>query len=118
MIHNFPCSSEDYTDLSLGIRTATIRPELRPFDVGDTLAYHELVDGKYTGRCVEVLITHLYRGFNVANGYILIHFQLVFPSTDPKISTKTYAELLKNYCDLKSELEETRSELQKLRSQT
>ena len=118
MIHNFPCSREDFTDFSLGIRTATILPASRSFNVGDTLAYHEVVDGLYTGFCVEVLITHLYCGCNVANGYILIHFQLIFPSTDPKISTKTYSELLKNYCDLKSELEETRSELQKLRSQT
>ena len=118
MIHNFPCSRQDYIDFSLGIRTATIRPALRAFDVGDIVVFEELINGKYTGRSVQLLITHLYRGCNLSDGYILIHFQIIFPSTDPKISTKTYAELLKNYCDLKSELEETRSELQKLRSQT
>ena len=118
MIHNLPCSRQDYIDFSLGIRTATIRPALRAFDVGDVVIFEELEAGKYTGRSVQLLITHLSYGVSIADSYVLIHFQIIFPSTDPKISTKTYAELLKNYCDLKSELEETRSELQKLRSQT
>ena len=110
MIHVLDCSPEHYSDLSLGIRTCDMLVSDRPFNVGDSLVYHEISGEKYTGRCVEAVITHIYGGSMIAAGHLLLHFQIIFPDSGPKIPIKTYMELLKNYNDLSSELEKLRSE--------
>lgn len=63
--HELKTHPQHFAHVSDGTKRVEVRKDDRPFAVGDRLTLREWdpVTGEYTGRFVEVRITHVLRGF-------------------------------------------------------
>lgn len=66
-----------------GDKTFELRKDDRGFHLGDTLHLREyyLPEEKYTGRYIQAVVTHIYKGEMVANGYCAMSFKITAAST-------------------------------------
>ncbi len=74
-VHKVRSEMPHFADVLSGRKTAELRLDDRGYQVGDTLAMHEFVDGAETGRVVAYVITHkLTGGPWLAPGYCMLSF--------------------------------------------
>ena len=75
MQHDLKISSSYFWPVKAGRKTAELRKDDRNYQVGDILNLQEYNNGKYTGRCVSVDVTHVLRNceeYGLMAGYCIL----------------------------------------------
>lgn len=73
IIHKVKSVPPHFDAVREGLKTAELRKDDRPYEVGDTLRQCEFDAGEYTGRFIEHEITHkLVGGPWLADGYCML----------------------------------------------
>lgn len=76
MIHDLKILPEYFVEVVRGNKTFEVRKDDRPFNVGDELILYEVNCGKYTGRNIKVIITHILRNPDYCKeGYCILGFK-------------------------------------------
>jgi hypothetical protein len=72
--HDLKIESPYFQSVVDGIKTAEIRCNDRDFRVGDQLHLRECQSDVATGRCVDVIVTHVVHGpiHGIEQGYVLL----------------------------------------------
>ena len=106
--HEVKILRDHYRDVAAGIKTFESRKDDRDFQAGDKLILKEWNGTMYTGRVIECLITHVYRGEFAKEGYCILSIQLLFPETEPRFPMSSFMELHRLYVKSCEECEELR----------
>ena len=98
IIHRVKILPEFYELVAAGIKTGELRKYDRAYCPGDVLEINEWTDGKYTGRRLDLLITHVLADPDyVKEGFCLLSFQIVYPDFEPKMRVCTWGRLYQLY---------------------
>lgn len=75
MQHELKIRPGYFGPLKAGRKTAELRKDDRNYQVGDILHLREYDNGKYTGRCISVDVTHVLRNceeYGLMSGYCIL----------------------------------------------
>lgn len=79
-VHKLKILPQYYIAILENRKTFEIRYNDRDYKVGDVLELNEIIDGKYTGNRIMVLVTYIHVGggdFGVEDGWVIIGFKKI-----------------------------------------
>jgi len=78
MVHELKILPEYFEAVASGKKKFEVRYDDRDYQTGDELILHEInrgYEGSYTGRCIRVSVTYVYRGDYCKRGYCIMSIE-------------------------------------------
>ena len=115
MKYKFAIKKPDFEKIRLGTQTFLSFKDTLSFSVGDEITLSEVLGELYTGRVMELIVTGVQD--STREGYVLLSFQITFPSVEPKIPISVYMELFAKLAGVDREVDALRAELDALKAE-